>query len=70
MSLSVERGLMVQAVMEGQIGAEHVTVDELISAHHLLADAAIHRAAWNIIQAEPLDQVRVFDLAWQWDQPN
>jgi hypothetical protein len=70
MSLSVERGLMVQAVMDGQIGAEHVTVDELISAHHLLADAAIHRAAWNIIQAEPLDQVRVFDLAWQWDQPN
>jgi hypothetical protein len=70
MSLSIERGLMVQAVMDGQIGAEHVTVDELISAHHLLADAAIHRAAWNIIQAEPLDQVRVFDLAWQWDQPN
>lgn len=70
MSLSIERGMVVQAVMDGQIGAEHVTVDEIVTAHHLLADAAIHRAAWNIIQAEPLDQVRVFDLAWQWEQPN
>lgn len=70
MGLSIERGMMVQAVMDGQISTEHVTLDELVTAHHLLADAAIQSTVWNIIQAEPGNQVRVFDLAWQYLRPN
>jgi len=70
MHLTMERSMVVQAVLAGQIGTEHVTVDELVSAHHLLADAAIQQTLWSIIQSEPRNQVRVFDLDWQYLEPN
>jgi hypothetical protein len=59
--------MVVQAVMDGQIGAEHVTVDELISAHHLLADAAIGQRMLEELQRS---DITVFEHDWQWLIPN
>ncbi len=70
MPFNVDRGLVMQAVMEGQIGAEHVTVDEIVTAYHLLADTAIQQAVQEIIHAHPDNQARVFDLPWQYLLPN
>ena len=67
MALSVDRGMVVQAVLDGQLAAEHVTTDELVQAHHLLADAAIGVA---MVAAAVRTDVTVFDHAWQWITPN
>lgn len=67
MSLTVDRGMVLQAVMDGQIGAEHVTIDELVTAHHLIADAEIERHMINLVDR---NDVTVFDLEWDYLNPN
>lgn len=67
MSLSIDRGMVVQAVLDGRIGSEHVTVEELITAHHLLADATIAQDLHAQLQR---DDVMAFDLPWQYLNPN
>ena len=67
MRLTVDRGMVVQAVMDGQIDSQHVTIDELVTAHHLLADAEIQRCMVDLSQRP---DVSVFVLDWQWDTPN
>ena len=67
MDITVDRGMVVQAVLDGQIGSEHVTVDELIFAHHLLADAVVSRC---MQQASYRSDVLVFGHDWQWFRPN
>jgi hypothetical protein len=65
--ISIDRSMVVQAVLDGQIGSEHVTVDELVTAHYLLADAAIAQSLHAALQR---DDVLVVNLAWQYDVPN
>lgn len=67
MNLDLDRGMIVQAVLDGQIDSQHVTTEELVHAHHLLADAAIGSV---MIAAAVRIDVTVFDHAWQWDTPN
>lgn len=67
MSLTIDRGMVLQAVMDGQIGAEHVTIDELVAAHHLMADAEIEQHMINLVDR---NDVTVFDLEWDYLNPN
>lgn len=67
MNLDLDRGMIVQAVLDGQISSDYVTVDELIEAHHLLADAAI---GGLMLHESGRSDVTVFDHGWQWLTPN
>lgn len=67
MSLSIDRGMVVQAVLEGRIGVEHVTVDELVQAHHLLADATMAQCLQDQLSRP---DVTVFVLEWQYVTPH
>lgn len=67
MSLTVERGMVVQAVLDGQIGSEHATMDELIYAHHMLADTAL---AQTFVKRVGQGDVLGFALDFNYDRPH
>lgn len=67
MSLSIDRGMVVQAVLQGQIGIEHVTIDELITAHHILADTALAQA---LLERVNRGDVVGFALDYNYDCPH
>jgi len=67
MNLSAERAMVLQAVIDGQIGSEHVTIDELVRAHHFMADVTIQQ---NLLAQLQRDDVTAFELPWQYLAPN
>lgn len=67
MSMTVDRAMVMQAVLDGQLSTEHVTIDEIVITYHALADKAIADAM--LVNAERQD-VLVFDYEWDYLQPN
>lgn len=67
MLLTDERQMVLQAVLDGQIGGEHVTEEELIWLHHEAADHAIKEDMWT---ANARGDVTVFALDWEYLRPN
>lgn len=52
----------MQAVADGQIGSEHVSIKELHNMHHILADKEIDNLMYKNTDR---DEVRVFDYDHQ-----
>lgn len=67
MTLTQERQMVLQAVLDGQLSSEHATVEELIYLHHEAADRDIEEA---MITAEQRGDVTVFGLDWEYHNPN
>jgi hypothetical protein len=67
MTITQERQMVLQAVLDGQLSADYVTNEELIFLHHSLADSAIEEAMYAI---ESRSDVMVFNLDWEYARPN
>jgi len=59
--------MYMQAVLNGQLSADYLTLKEIHKLHHHLADSAIDQA---MFEAGQRSDIRVFGLEWDIRQPH
>lgn len=65
--MTLERAMVVQSVLEGKIGSEYATVDEIAQACSALIDQVIANDMQENLERQ---DVTVFEHAWQYHRPN